>query len=264
MLLCGVTGKVRHDVNTRAVARYIGREMFRIPGYTHPADAYCFAAILSHQAEAEIAGGVAEIGTYYGRSFWLLVSALRAGEQALAADLFETPGQLAEFRRLGRRLAGYREFHVVPGPSEQLRACRVTGAVGQVRFFSIDGGHLFDQVWHDAELAHAATVDDAVIAFDDYGNPEWPDVMPAVHQFLDAWGWIAFAITRGKLYCCRTGYRGRYLEALERSPWLRGFQLQPKVMLGHELLWVHQSLTDRLRFEAWARLGLGQLWGQSK
>lgn len=55
-------------------------------GYLDPADALVFFSILEGQRRAGMSGGLAEIGIYYGRSFFLLKKLAKEGERVLGID----------------------------------------------------------------------------------------------------------------------------------------------------------------------------------
>jgi hypothetical protein len=235
----------------------------------HPIDSTGYAAILLFQRAQDLAGSVAEIGVYFGRSFFLMAQTLGPHEKAFAADLFEggprADGeslQLREFRRVAQRLGITLEPGCLAvGPSERLKPADILEAVGRVRFFSIDGGHLIEHVHTDSTLASAVIAEHGVLAFDDFCNPEWPEVSAGVFDFLRAANgeFVPFAVTKAKLYVCRQAFHHRYLTMIKASEWMRGFPQLDITMLGTPLVWFNHRVADRIVFEALARVGLGPL-----
>jgi hypothetical protein len=144
-----------------SVHSYIFGGMQRIEGYLCVDDALVIACLMRWQSQMRLGGGAAEIGIYYGRLYFLLRLLLARAERAFAADLFDIDlrpagpsGQLRRFRanavRLGLEIAEP-ELHV--GNSALLSGEEIVRRTGPVRFFSIDGGHGFADVAHDAAVA---------------------------------------------------------------------------------------------------------------
>jgi hypothetical protein len=242
--------------------------MFAIRGGIHPLDAYCISALLRFQTVNKMAGGVVEIGVGEGRSFFLLASSVQEGERAFAVDIFvDEPRSNGE----SRKLQLFRETAKKVGislPSECVYVGRsesvspdLLNAVGEARFFSIDGGHSAIEVATDARLADSILADHGVVAFDDFGNPEWPEVAVAAIDFLrqNQNRYSAFAITRGKLYVCRNEFHARYREALTSARMLRRFPKREVDFLGSRAIWVHQSVTSRILSQAFLRIGMGRI-----
>ncbi|HET7881885.1 MAG TPA: class I SAM-dependent methyltransferase [Acetobacteraceae bacterium] len=243
----------------RKLRRYIRKDMHRIPGWMHPLDASAWAALLLYQRAQDLAGNIAEIGVYYGRSFFLLGQSLADGERAFAADLFESGPlvqgavrhQMREFLQAGARC--HVPCETLPGPSDQLTPDRFAFPV---RFFSIDGGHGHDEVTNDVGLATASLAEYGVIAFDDVFNPEYPDTTVAIVDWLRACKgqFVPFAVTDGKLYVCRREWRSRYQNALADSPWTESYTHKPVTLLGQSLVWLHHPIYARIRHHAAVRV----------
>lgn len=257
------------------IKRYIAREMHAIWGNLKPVDAACCATLLRFQSVEGIFGGAAEIGVSQGKSLFMLAKALLPNERVYCIDLFNYDfrgrigtGHLEAFKsnavRLGLSIPG-ECIHV--GPSEQVEVDDIIRVVGPVRFFHVDGGHREFHIKSDAKLA-ALSIDDAgVIAFDDFSNPEWPEVCLGVLDFLRStdFGLIPFAITNDKLYVCRARHRQKYVDALVSSDWLKGYRFGWADLLGSKMVFVRQDMSDRLVYYALTRLGLGDIayWRQA-
>ena len=249
--------------------KYLHEDMFRLKGGTHPLDAYCFAALLLHQNQTNVIGSVAEIGVGEGRSFFLLAQSLVSGQRWLAADLFDEGPvingehkKLTDFKATAARLnLTFDTGCVLVGPSERITRSQIANTVGAVRFFSIDGGHMLEHVRSDSLLAQSVLTEDGVIVFDDFGNPEWPEVTVGVLEFLktERQKCVPFAITKGKLYVCHPDYQARYINALKGSPFLKRFPKKEVRFVDAPTLWLHQGLPDRILFQGLHWIGAGRL-----
>ena len=244
--------------------------MSSVKGYLGPVDALAISSVLIEQTKRGYAGGVAEIGVFYGRSFFLMAKLLAAGEKALAADLFdidasascEKSGQLRKFLENAAILGvPVDERDVFVGPSGALSPLQITVRAGPIRFFSVDGGHELHHVIEDGDLARNTLAPHGVICFDDFCNPEWSEVTLGVFDFLRKHkDFLPFAITEKKAYVCRRGYEGFYREAVLGSELLASFPKSVTRMLGHEPIFVsHPMLPQRLPYELLSRFGLGRL-----
>jgi hypothetical protein len=208
--------------------KYVSHSMETVQGYMSSLDAHLIANLLSYQNENNIRGHLCEIGVHHGRLFLMLALARRAGERALGIDLFEDDeinanthhagrdsALFANARRLGIELAEDETFKTSSLDIEAADILRRT--TGRIRFFSIDGSHLYRPVEHDLRLAESAITTDAVIAIDDFFNKDWADVSFATYDFLrrtDAL--VPFAITSSKLYLAAPAAAEQYKAALAR------------------------------------------------
>ncbi len=249
--------------------KYVFHRMPKVKGYLSIVDALSIASILIGQSKSSLSGAVAEIGVYFGRSFYLMAMLLNRHEKALAIDLFnigESPGQdseqlkyfLATGERMGIRLD--RDM-IVAGDAKHLSAADVLARTGRVRFFSIDGGHELDDVLHDSTIAANTIADYGVICFDDFCNPEWPEVTLAIYEFLktSAHDLVPFLVSQKKLFLCRPQYRDFYRQIIESASGFRRVKIANVNLLGHRTLVVRSSQREYLRSEAFARSGLGRL-----
>jgi hypothetical protein len=206
--------------------RYVSLSMGTVEGYLTPLDARLIAALLTYQNQNRIRGHLCEIGVHHGRLFLMLAMARRFGERALGIDLFEDDAinigcrqagrdqaLFVNARRLGIRFSKEETFMTSSldiGPAAIL--ARTTGPI---RFWSIDGGHLYRHVENDLLLAEATVAPMGVIAVDDFFNPRWPEVSLAAYDFLQKTDSIVpFAITRGKIYLTDSGAAEIYKAAL--------------------------------------------------
>jgi hypothetical protein len=67
---------------------YVSRSMRTVQGHLTALDARVIAELLRYQNEKNIGGHLCEIGVHHGQLFLMLALARRAGERALAIDLF--------------------------------------------------------------------------------------------------------------------------------------------------------------------------------
>jgi hypothetical protein len=186
------------------------REIRRIKGYLHLRDAAVIAHLLDAQKRAGISGGVAEIGVHHGLLFLLLCLHLAPGERGVAVDLFGNQemnaersgrGDLDIFLGHAKRLGLTDRIHVVQSESTALSATvLMEGAGSPLRAISVDGGHSYDVVLSDLQLAAGCLAPGGVIIVDDYFNYGWPDVSHATNAFLMRRpDMIPFAVTAAKL-----------------------------------------------------------------
>ena len=138
------------------------------------------------------AGNVLEIGVHHGLSTIAMASLRGPGAQLTAVDLFEEQqswnvsdsghGDRAKFELNMREFYPDLSFlRVIGRPSNQLAPADLgTGYT----FLHIDGGHLPQEVYHDLELCHDVAADGALIALDDYFNPEYPGVCEGAVEYM--------------------------------------------------------------------------------
>jgi len=249
------------NVNDR---KFIFHDLQKIEGYIDPPDALVFTALLQAQNRKALKGGVAEIGIFYGRSYFLLRKVIGNDGDVLAVDLFDiedadgTCRQYERFLDNGRRLdLKVDEDLVIRGDSTQLDPDVVLEKVGKVRFFSIDGGHMLHHVLADSNLAMNVLADHGVIVFDDTFNPQWPEVTVGVADFLRAQGdkFSAFCMTKYKTYVCRREYHDFYEAAIDKASELTAFDHVETEFLGSKVTRLHNPMRRRMIYELMIRSG---------
>ena len=207
---------------------YLRRDFFQVDGYASYFDAQLFEFLLDVQSEAGIEGGMAEIGVHHGRSFFILAKARLAHEKALAIDIFEDDAIYRDPRGLGRG-ARFKQNcerldvvlspdEIFTGSSTDIGPAEIRRRVGPVRFFSVDGGHRYDDVLHDLRLAADSLAPGGIVVADDFMNPQWPEVSLATVDWLKNRGdaMTPFLSTPAKLYICGRGHKSFYQERLQR------------------------------------------------
>ncbi len=250
------------NVNDR---KFIFHDLQKVEGYIDPPDALVFTSLLHAQQRKSLKGGVAEIGVFYGRSYFLLRKAVGNDGDVLAVDLFDlddADGECRQYERFldnGNRLnLKVDESLVIKGDSTQLTPDEVLEKVGRVRFFSIDGGHMLHHVLADSKLAMDVLADHGVIAFDDTFNPQWPEVTVGVSDFLRQHGddFSAFCMTKYKTYVCRREYHDFYEKVVTQAPELLAFEHVETEFLGAKVTRLHNPMGRRMIYELMIRSGL--------
>lgn len=248
--------------------KFIFRDLQTIEGYIDPPDALVFLSLLRAQNKSGLEGGIAEIGVFYGRSYFLLKK-ISEGDRILAIDLFDlgqTPDaastQYARFIANGRRLGlAVDEELVIRGDSTLMRADEITRKVGRTRFFSIDGGHTLQHIASDSRLATDTLADHGIIAFDDTFNPAWPEVTVGVADFLREHKdmFSTFCMTKYKTYVCRNEFHEFYLNAIAKAPDLLAFDHVETEFLGAKVTRLHNPISRRMVYELMVRSGMRAL-----
>ncbi len=250
------------NVNDR---KFIFHDLQKIEGYIDPPDALVFTSLLHAQQKKSLKGGVAEIGVFYGRSYFLLRKAIGNDGDVLAVDLFDlndADGECRQYERFldnGKRLdLKVDENLVIKGDSTQLTPDQILEKVGRVRFFSVDGGHMLHHVLADSRLAMDVLADHGIIAFDDTFNPQWPEVTVGVADFLRQHGdhFSAFCMTKYKTYVCRREYHDVYEKVVTQAPELLAFEHVETEFLGAKVTRLHNPMGRRMIYELMIRSGL--------
>lgn len=248
--------------------RYMAGGLYRVHGYLKALDARLIAGLAAFQTARGWSGSLAEIGVHHGKLFFILALSRRPGEQALAVDLFEDDAGVAggvgegrdralfaHARRLGVTLS---DAEVLKGDPTLLATDDLTGRVGRVRLFSIDGGHRYHDVESDLRLAESVLTDEGVIVVDDFCSAVWPEVTFAAYDFLRANAdRIAPAlITRNKLYVCRPDRVADYAGFAHGDPRLAAIPKESVALLGREAVYLRQTLRSLLVDEVRSRAAL--------
>jgi hypothetical protein len=227
--------------------------MFTVSGYLRSLDARIIASILAFQADNNIFGNLCEIGVHHGRLFFMLALARRSDERSLAVDLFEDDAinssshqhrgrnraLFINARRLGISLS---EAEIYKTSSFEIRPDDILTRIGgPIRFFSIDGGHNYENLKNDLALAKETLSNAGVIAVDDFFNRDWPGVTFATYDFLQESNEMTpFLLSSGKIYLARTGLATTYQLAVRKAnPNTRGKLVR---FLNHEVYFMRYGL----------------------
>jgi hypothetical protein len=247
------------------IRKFIFHDLQTVEGYIDPPDALVFLAILQHQAASGLEGAVAEIGVFYGRSYFLFRRICGDQERVIAIDLFDIGGvpegsdQYRQFVENGHRLGlPVREDLVIKGDSTLLKPADIEAKAGLIRFFSIDGGHMLHHVASDSVLAADSLADHGIIAFDDTFNPTWPEVTVGVADFLrgQKGAFAVFCITKTKTYICREPFHADYSKAIASSPHLAAFGHVETEFLGSKAARLENPMRRRLVHQLLVRSGM--------
>lgn len=247
--------------------RFIFQELRSVEGYIDPPDALVFKALLQAQTKSALSGGIAEIGVYYGRSYFLLRKFAQSQEKVLGVDLFDLDppqdGSLDQYERLmenGRRLGFTMDRDlIIKGDSTRLTPDDITSRIGPARFFSIGGGHHLHHVLADAKLAMEVIAPHGIIVFDDTFNPAWPEVTVGVADFLRTHGHslVCFGMTKYKTYVCHREFHSIYAQAIAIDPDLQALAHVETQFLGAKVVRLHNPMRRRVMYELMVRSGLG-------
>ncbi len=233
---------------------YMARELYRVDGFLKSLDARVIRAMADRQSAEGVPGGLAEIGVHHGKLFFILALSRRAGERALAMDLFTDDALNAGTASAGRdraffahaRRMGVELTHdeILKGDSLELAPDAILERTGPVRLFSVDGGHLHHHVENDLRLADAALHDRGVIAVDDFCNATWPEVTFATFDVLKAArdSLAPAVLTKNKLYLSRPDAVGFYESAVAG---VAGAAPERVSLMGREVLFLRQGLKGR-------------------
>lgn len=213
-----------------------------IEGWLSPGTALAMIETLWLQERTGIAGDVAEIGVFRGKSFLALAAGARPGERLIAIDLFDAGDPAAErpeqdvapygtgnraafLANLARFFPGMRP-EVIEGSSHALRGQEAAAGLSGLRMLSIDGGHTRALTLNDLRIADAALGAHGLCWLDDVLNPHWTGVVSGLFAFLDGTPDLTpVALFPNKLALCRPGaadfyrggFRALFAPALERE-----------------------------------------------
>jgi hypothetical protein len=234
------------SMNKRSGQYFVnGRD--EIPGWFFRIDAEIFYLVTNAQNSEGWNGAVAEIGLHYGKSFVALCLALKNTERAYGIDVFDRQDLNKDGSGRGNRSAVENNLTrwgvdlssvILDGRSSEIvMAQDILKSVGDVRFFSIDGGHWYDIVCGDLLLAERTLAKFGVIAIDDFLRPEWPDVSNAYFSWHRSKSkpLIPFAIGFNKLYLCDQDYAQFYGDVLDNSAFLRSFVTKRYNFIGRNV-----------------------------
>jgi methyltransferase family protein len=242
------------NITPTSPEKYVAHFMGTVQGYLTSLDARLIAALLKFQDENNIEGHLCEVGVHHGRLFLMLALARRSAERALAIDLFEDDTINANTRHAGRDralLANARRLGIELSEEETYKTSSLNvdageilrRTTGRIRFFSVDGCHLYRHVENDLRLAESTLTDDGIIAVDDFFNVNWADVSFATYDFLRQTDkMVPFAIT-SKLYLAAPDIAEKYKTALGKHNDLG--QTSCVQILGKEVLAAKQGMLER-------------------
>jgi hypothetical protein len=220
----------------------------------------------SAQRAKQITGGVAEIGVHHGKLFIGLRLLQRGGEKSVAIDIFGDQelnidgsghGNLEKFINNVNLWSSMDDVVVHQGDSTKLTPETLRGlAGGDIRFFSVDGGHTEEIVFSDMKLAEATLADGGIVIADDVFNEQWPGVAVGTLRYLEDGAKLTpFLIGFNKVFFAQPDYCELYRSAVLAavSGKLR-LATGTSTFAGHEVsLVVPQGAVDIVRRSETAR-----------
>jgi hypothetical protein len=239
--------------NSYALEAYRRFQIFTVSGYLRSLDAGIIASILAFQDDNDILGNLCEIGVHHGRLFFMLALARRTDERSLAIDLFEDDAiNSSSYQHRGRDSALFTNAHrlgislseaeIYKTSSFEIRADDILSRTGgPIRFFSIDGGHSYENLENDLVLAKSTLHEAGIIVVDDFFNRDWPEVTFAIYDFVKETNeMIPFLLSPGKIYLARAGIATTYQFAVRKAnPNAKGKIVR---FLNHEVYSVRYGL----------------------
>lgn len=204
------TGSTAATAIEARLKRYLDEGLDAVTGWFDAESAEVIAELLLHQVRSGTVGDVAEIGVHHGKSFLLLANGLDDGQRAVALDVFDDQhlnvdesghGDRAVFEANVAAWADPASVSVVQASSTDLAPEEASSTFGEVRLFSVDGGHTAAITAHDLRLAEAVLVADGIVVLDDILNPHWLGVLTGLRDYLGGGGSLRpFAMSSNKLY----------------------------------------------------------------
>lgn len=159
-----------------------------VAGYLTPNAAQALCVLLSAQLDHGVAGSLAEIGVFCGKTLLGLAKASREGERVLGVDIFE--GAIEEAFKANAVVldaATGARVRTLKIDSLALRTPDWIDALGgPARFIHIDGGHTRAHVVNDLQLASSFLADRALVVLDDFLHDWYPDLTEGIVDGLKA------------------------------------------------------------------------------
>jgi len=251
--------------NSEQARHYIFGQMQKVKGFLSPLDGLLLSSLTIHQNSQGWGGSIAEIGVYQGRSYYLFRMMLKDDERCIGMDIFEhgdvrTPYQA--FADNGRMLGSPVNVEdIIVGDTMRIDPLDLKERHGAFRFIHIDGCHEFDYVRNDADIADGTLAPYGVICFDDFFNPQYPDVTIAVTEFLSAHRdkYAVIAITQNKLYACLKSHADQYKQAILSAPLLHKVSKLPTQMNGDDILWCSNARSSQIAYKLAAQMNVPTL-----
>jgi Methyltransferase domain len=240
------------------IDRYLRFNYYRTEGYISRLDSALFRELIVGQVKHGIEGSLAEIGVHYGRSFFLLACGRSISERCLAIDLFEDDALHTNRQGLGR-FGGFRkncyrygynllDNEILKRSSHGITADEIVSRVGRVRFFSIDGGHMYEDVTNDLRLAENVLTKNGVICLDDILSALWPEVAIATFDWLREQNqrFVPFLVTKEKLYVCDSACASLYLSMIRQNSYLSSLVFRNVSVLSHQVAVLLPTTASRM------------------
>jgi Methyltransferase domain len=220
----------------------------------------------SAQRAKQVSGAVAEIGVHHGKLFIGLRLLQRSGEKSVAIDIFGDQelnvdgsghGNLEKFVSNVTLWSSMDDVVVHQGDSTKLEPQTLRElAGGDIRFFSVDGGHTEEIVFSDMKLAEATLADGGIVIADDVFNEQWPGVAVGTLRYLEDGAKLTpFLIGFNKVFFAQPDYCEFYRNEVQSA--VAGklrLATGSTVFAGHDVgLVVPQGAVDIIRRSETAR-----------
>jgi hypothetical protein len=244
--------------------RAIGQRF--VTGFLEPEILVVLDVLNEAQRAKQVSGAVAEIGVHHGKLFIGLRLLQQPGDKSVAIDIFGDQelnvdgsghGNFEKFENNVKLWSSMDDVVVHQGDSTKLEPAKLRElAGGDIRFFSVDGGHTEDIVFSDMKLAEATLADGGIVIADDVFNEYWPGVATGTLRYLSDGAKLApFLIGFNKVFFSAPEYSESYRGAVESA--LRGklrLATHLSEFAGHEVgLVLPQGAKDILRKSELAR-----------
>jgi Methyltransferase domain len=206
--------------------RAIGQRF--VTGFLEPEILVVLDALNAAQRTKQVSGAVAEIGVHHGKLFIGLRLLQRPGEKSVAIDIFGDQelnvdgsghGDVEKFENNVRLWSSMDDVVVHQGDSTKLEPAAVRDlAGGEIRFFSVDGGHTDGIVYSDMRLAEATLAEGGIVIADDVFNEYWPGVATGTLRYLaDGATLVPFLIGFNKVFFTHSEYSEFYRGEVESA-----------------------------------------------
>jgi len=200
-----------------------------VKGWMEPDVLTMLTAVDAVQRANGVNGSVAEIGVHHGKLF-IGLSLLQRGEgTSVAIDIFGDQalnvdgsghGDYEKFANNVKLWSSMDDVAVHQGDSTKLEPAKLRELTGgDIRFFSVDGGHTDEIVYSDMKLAEATLASGGIVIADDVFNEYWPGVATGTLRYLnDGAKLVPFLIGFNKVFFTHAEfsefYRGEVESAL--------------------------------------------------
>ncbi len=167
--------------------RYAVHERRTVSGWLTVGALQIMTMLLELQWLWNLRGGIAEIGVYAGKTFFLFHRALRRGEVLVGIDPYSGFEEVLSQFQLDRARLGAdgQECVLLQRRSQDVATAELTALLGgPARLVHVDGEHSAQAIACDLRLAAAIVSEDGVVIVDDFLHPRHPDVTEAVFAVL--------------------------------------------------------------------------------
>lgn len=207
--------------------------MNEVEGWFWGNQVHLFHHINSSPDMQKVEGDLGEIGVHHGRLFILLMLLRRAGEKAVAMDVFDMQefntdgsgaGSLEILKaNIDKHAGGQEGVEFIRADSMQLRPEDVLKRTGGRRFrmLSVDASHTTHHTANDLRLAHDLLAPGGIIVVDDMFNSGFPMVAEGVARFMlqsPVVNIVPVVAGENKVVFTTRSHHARYLEHYRTAP----------------------------------------------